>query len=108
MKGLSIKKVAFHGEWNYTILPKTRTGSVILANRRRKAQVAPPSVTARAVGRPPPGRAVPHGAGPVGGVPHPRPKDPATPPALPQEGWQARRYRERWQGRRPPASVSTS
>jgi hypothetical protein len=26
MKGLSIKKEKFHGEWNYTILPKTDIG----------------------------------------------------------------------------------
>ena len=26
MKGLSIKKGKFHGEWNYTILPKAAIG----------------------------------------------------------------------------------
>jgi hypothetical protein len=26
MKGLSIKKDKFHGEWNYTILPKAAIG----------------------------------------------------------------------------------
>ena len=26
MKGLSIKKEKFHGEWNYTILPKPNIG----------------------------------------------------------------------------------
>ena len=26
MKGLSIKKEKFHGEWNYTILPKPDSG----------------------------------------------------------------------------------
>jgi hypothetical protein len=26
MDGLSIKQDKFHGEWNYTILPKAKTG----------------------------------------------------------------------------------
>ena len=33
MEAISIKKDKFHGEWNYTILPKAKNGWVILASR---------------------------------------------------------------------------
>jgi len=32
IKGLSIEKEEFHGEWNYTILPQAHNGQIILAS----------------------------------------------------------------------------